>query len=132
MSQKNSAMRPGCPPCAARNALTQYRCQVCLRTFNALTNTPLRHKGQWLTYAETLRNGAGAREAARRCGVDRTTTFRWRHRFLPPPRRDQAEPIVRPFALGSGIHHEAVNLASEQHVRGGIFRIQTANAMTAA
>lgn len=82
-----------CPRCgipgAARhgiaNGLQRYRCNHCHRTFNALTGTPLaglRKKEKWLEYAEALKDGMTIEKAAKRCGVDPSTAFRWRHRFL--------------------------------------------------
>ena len=85
--------RRGCPHCDSRevvrwgqsDALPRYRCKACRRTFNALTKTPLAHlrmKEKWGTQAQALIDGVTTAEAAQRCGVDYTTAFRWRHRFL--------------------------------------------------
>jgi transposase-like protein len=85
--------RRGCPHCDSRevvrwgqsDALPRYRCKACRRTFNALTKTPLAHlrmKEKWGTQAQALIDGVTTAEAAERCGVDYTTAFRWRHRFL--------------------------------------------------
>jgi hypothetical protein len=65
--------------------LPRYRCKACLRTFNALTKTPLaklRMKDKWAAQAEAMIDGVSLAKAARRCGVHPTTAFRWRHRFL--------------------------------------------------
>jgi len=83
----------GCPHCAHHevvrwgqaSALPRYRCKACLRTFNALTKTPLaklRLKDQWATQATALIDGVSTSKAAQLCGVHYTTAFRWRHRFL--------------------------------------------------
>jgi len=83
----------GCPRCDTRevvrwgqaSALPRYRCKACLRTFNALTKTPLaklRMKNKWATQTKAMIDGASIAKAARRCGVHYTTAFRWRHRFL--------------------------------------------------
>ena len=83
----------GCPHCASRDvvhwgkasALPRYRCKGCQRTFNALTNTPLaglRMKDKWPAQAEAMIEGVSIAKAAKRCDVDDTTAFRWRHRFL--------------------------------------------------
>ena len=67
------------------NGLTRYRCRGCARTFNALTGTPLarlRKKELWSTFAASLSEGDTVKDAAGRCGVADTTSFRWRHRFL--------------------------------------------------
>lgn len=83
----------GCPHCDHRDvvrwgqasALPRYRCKACLRTFNALTNTPLanlRMKDKWTTQTEAMIDGVSLAKAAKRCDVHYTTAFRWRHRFL--------------------------------------------------
>ena len=63
----------------------RFRCKVCLKTFNSLTNCPLsklHHKEKWLLYAQCLLEGLSIRKAAKICGIDPKTSFRWRHRFL--------------------------------------------------
>jgi transposase-like protein len=68
-----------------KNDLQRYKCKSCGRNFNQLTGTPLanlRKKGRWLMFSECLRNGVSVRESASLTGVDKTTAFRWRHRFL--------------------------------------------------
>ncbi len=83
----------GCPHCACRqiarwgqaSGIPRYRCSDCRRTFNALTKTPLAHlrmKEKWVTQTEALIDGVSTAKAAKRCGVDDKTAFRWRHRFL--------------------------------------------------
>jgi transposase-like protein len=83
----------GCPHCESRDvvhwgkasALARYRCKGCQRTFNALTNTPLaglRMKDKWPAQAEAMIEGVSIAKAAKRCDIDYTTAFRWRHRFL--------------------------------------------------
>src|SRR6201994_2669839 len=83
----------GCPHCDSRDvvhwgkasALPRYRCKGCQRTFNALTKTPLaglRMKNKWPAHAEAMIDGISIAKAAKRCDVDYTTAFRWRHRFL--------------------------------------------------
>ena len=83
----------GCPHCASRDLqrwgrvsdLPRYRCRACRRTFNGLTGTPmarLRKKDRWAAQAEALIAGDSVVKAAKRCGVAKTTAFRWRHRFL--------------------------------------------------
>jgi len=86
--------KPVCPACSCAsvykwgvvNDLQRYRCKECKRTFNALTGTSmarLRKKELWLEYSQTLADSLSLTKAAERCGIDRTTAFRWRHRFLP-------------------------------------------------
>jgi transposase-like protein len=95
---------PHCPHCASRSIrpwgrsgdLKRHRCRDCGRTFTALTGTPLSglHKRDvWLAYAEALREQASVRRAAERCSIDKTTSFRWRHRFLERPREEKAEAL---------------------------------------
>ena len=87
-----------CPQCQApaeelrpwghSHGLARLRCRACGKTCNALTGTPLAHlrkREQWLRYAHALIEGASVRQAARCCGVDKNTAFRWRHRFLAAP-----------------------------------------------
>src|SRR3978361_401818 len=83
----------GCPHCNSRDVvhwgkastLPRYRCKGCQRTFNGLTKTPLagfRMKDKWPAQAEAMIDGVSIAKAAKQCGVDYTTAFRWRHRFL--------------------------------------------------
>jgi transposase-like protein len=87
-----------CPYCSSksyqkwgvRSGLQRYRCTHCHRTFNALTGTPLarlRHKEVWIDFAQDLADSKTIRESARHCKVDKSTTFRWRHRMLNNPKR---------------------------------------------
>ena len=94
-----------CPDCACErchrhgqaNDLQRFRCCACGRTFNVLTGTPLarlRHKSKWLDYLETVLDSRTVRAAAKRVGVHRNTTFRWRHRFLDRVKDDRPERLV--------------------------------------
>jgi hypothetical protein len=49
----------------------------------------LRKKEQWLAYAQAMLEGTSVAKAAQACGVDYTTAFRWRHRFLTAPATDK-------------------------------------------
>jgi transposase-like protein len=98
-----AAARSSCPRCASTRLyrhgcahdLQRYRCRDCGKTFNALTGTPLarlRERSRWLNYLDCLLGATSVRKAARIVGVHRTTSFRWRHRFLTgieeqPPKR---------------------------------------------
>lgn len=67
------------------SGLQRYRCMACKRTFNALTGTPLaglRHKDKWLSFLRTIGESLTVRRAATEVGINRKTSFRWRHRFL--------------------------------------------------
>lgn len=86
-----------CPRCSTKGAvsrgkargLRRYYCKGCGRTFNALTGTPLSGLGlkkKWLAFSETLADGDTIHESAERCGINPSTAFRWRHRFLEAAR----------------------------------------------
>jgi transposase-like protein len=91
------AAAPVCPHCqgtvlgkwGSANGLRRYRCKPCDVTFNSLTGTPLAqlHKRElWLGHGQALLDGISLRKVAARLGVDLTTAFRWRHRFLEAPK----------------------------------------------
>jgi len=82
-----------CPSCQSQrlgrwgrqSGLQRFRCRDCKKCFNVLTGTPLarlRHKDRWLDYSQALIEGLTIRKAAVRCVIAKTTSFRWRHRFL--------------------------------------------------
>jgi transposase-like protein len=78
--------------CGQASGLQRFRCLGCGRSFNALTGTPLarlRKKEHWLAYLQCVLESRTVREAARVVGVHRTTSFRWRHRFVPGAIRDR-------------------------------------------
>lgn len=89
-----------CPGCGAgqfyrhgqAHGLQRYRCTHCSRTFNALTGTPLahlRHKAKWLDYLDCMLSSSTVRRAAAEVGVNKDTSFRWRHRFLSLTKHDR-------------------------------------------
>jgi transposase-like protein len=93
-----------CPHClgihyqkwGVRSGLQRYRCRECGRTFNALSSTPLarlRHKEVWLDFLNTMMEGDSIRQSAKVCGVNKNTTFRWRHRMLNNPRHHEHEAL---------------------------------------
>lgn len=68
-----------------QNDMQRYKCKACNKTFNSLSKTPLlglRRKGHWLDYALCLQKAYSIRHAAFVCGISKSTSFRWRHRFL--------------------------------------------------
>ena len=82
-----------CPHCksarvvrnGSASGLQRYKCRGCLRTFNALSKTPLarlRMKSKWLQQQDVLLQGLSVNKAAAALEVASTTAFRWRHRFL--------------------------------------------------
>ena len=90
----------GCPRCGSgrghrcghASGLQRFRCLGCRRSYNALTGTPLarlRKRGHWLTYLQCVLDSRTVRDAARVTGVHRTTSFRWRRRFVPGAARDR-------------------------------------------
>lgn len=100
--QAHLSQHLGCPRCQGErvvrngqaNGLQRYKCRGCGVTFNALTGTPLarlRHRDKWLLQAHALDEGLSVRKAAARMRVDRSTAFRWRHRFLTLPREVKAQ-----------------------------------------
>ena len=67
------------------SGLRRYKCRECMRTFNALTGTPLaqlHRRDAWLDYARALVDRVSLRKAADRADICLGTSFRWRHRFL--------------------------------------------------
>ena len=83
----------GCPHCQHKdtyrwgttNGRQRYRCKSCEKTYNALTGTELSslHKPElWEQYCETMVESKSLRVAAKECGINLTTAFRWRHKFL--------------------------------------------------
>jgi transposase-like protein len=95
--------------------LQRFRCCQCGRTHNALTKTPLarlRKREHWLTFIQCLLDSRTVRDSARVTGVHRTTSFRWRHRFVPAAARD------RPARLSSIVEaDETYRLESQKGAR---------------
>jgi transposase-like protein len=102
--QLEQGMEKTCPRCASNHlyrwgrsaGLQRFRCRDCGKTFNVLSGTALarlRHKENWLTYSQAVIEGASVREAAARCDIDKTTSFRWRHRFLRAPANQKAKQL---------------------------------------
>lgn len=90
------SFKPSCPVCQGDRSyrwghqagLQRFRCCACKHTFTAVSRTPLarlRHKEQWLNYSAALIAGLTVRASANQCGIDKNTSFRWRHRFLALP-----------------------------------------------
>ncbi len=103
--EAHGADRLACPRCGARAAhrhghahgLQRWRCCQCARSFNALSGTPLarlREKGKWLPYLACMLDSATVRRAAARTEVHRSTSFRWRHRFLTWAKADRLVPLT--------------------------------------
>ena len=101
--------------CGFASGLQRFRCLGCRCTFNALTGTPLarlRKRERWLPYLQCLIESRTVRGAARVTGVHRTTSFRWRHRFVPGAVRD------RPSSLSTIVEaDETYRLESQKGAR---------------
>lgn len=97
--EQTAGGRP-CPHCHCHRShrhgrasgLQRFRCVNCGRSFNALTGTPLarlRKKECWLAYLQCVLDSHTVRQAAAATGVHPTTSFRWRHRFVPGAARER-------------------------------------------
>jgi transposase-like protein len=97
--------------CGQASGLQRLRCVACRRSYNALTGTPLarlRKRGHWLTYLQCVLDSRSVRAAADLTGVHRTTSFRWRHRFVPGAARG------RPPTLGAIVEADETYLLESQ------------------
>jgi transposase-like protein len=114
-----AAQGRGCPRCGCSrihrcgqaSGLQRFRCCGCRRSYNALTGTPLarlRKRGHWLTYLQCVLESRTVRDAAQVTGIHRTTSFRWRHRFVPGFTRD------RPVDLCSIVEADETYLLESQ------------------
>ena len=86
----------------------RYLCRHCRRTFSDLTATPLAYVKKpelWLEFARCMVRCETVRAAAALLGVDKDTTWRWRHRMLEA----HARPIAGEL---SGI----VEVVEQRHV----------------
>jgi transposase-like protein len=115
--------------CGRASGLQRFRCLGCGRSYNALTDTPLarlRKKERWLPYLQCVLESRTVRDAARVVDVHRTTSFRWRHRFVPGAMRD------RPAMLSAIVEADETyrlesqkgsrNLTRRPRKRGGVAR----------
>ena len=91
-----------------------------------LTGTPLarlRHKALWLHYSEMMLESFTIRKAASELGIDKNTSFLWRHRFLMSPTIQKPEHLSgvveadETFFLES--HKGEKGLSRESRKRGG-------------
>jgi len=103
--ESQNKQNASCPHCSSSSVsrwgkshgLQRYRCKECDKTFNCLTDTALsklHYKEKWLTYSQCLSEGKTIREAAKICGIDPKTAFRWRHRFLSAPAGNKNEKMT--------------------------------------
>ncbi len=80
-----TSARPMSGPWGEARGSPRYRCVECRKTFNPFTATPaagLHNRDRWPDQARALMEGESLAKAAERCGIDPSTVFRWRHRFL--------------------------------------------------
>ena len=97
--------------CGQASGLQRFRCLGCKRSYNALTGTPLarlRKREHWLAYFQCVLDSLVVRAAAAKVGVHRTTSFRWRHRFIPAAARQ------RPPVLGDIVEADETYLLVSQ------------------
>ena len=72
-------------------SLQRYSCQICGKTFNALSGTPLarlRKKELWLKYMDCMLESMTLRKTAKKLGITLKTAFLWRHRFIKEFKKD--------------------------------------------
>jgi transposase-like protein len=116
---EQAAQGRGCPHCGCvrvhrcghASGLQRYRCVQCRASYNALTGTPLarlRKREHWLAYLQCVLESLTVRAAAHRVGVHRTTSFRWRHRFVPGAHR------TRPGSLTGMVEADETYLLESQ------------------
>lgn len=92
-----------CPHCGGSGqkwgyaaGLRRYRCRACKTSFNALTKTPLaflKKREKLAAYGQAMADGLSLRKAAKRVGIDLTTSFDWRHRLLKLPAKDKPKKL---------------------------------------
>jgi transposase-like protein len=95
LAEARFAEKAVCPHCQGDGqrwgfsaGLRRYRCRSCKTTFNALTGTPLaflKKRDKLAAYGQAMVDGLSLRKAAKRCGINLTTAFDWRHRLLKVP-----------------------------------------------
>jgi transposase-like protein len=126
--------RCGCPRahrCGQASGLQRFRCLGCGRSYNALTGTPLarlRKKERWLAYLQCVLDSRTVREAARVVGVHRTTSFRWRHRFVPGAMRDRPTTLTAIVEADETYRLESQkgsrNMTRKPRKRGGVAKMR--------
>ena len=113
--------------CGQASGLQRFRCLHCRRSHNALTGTPLarlRKKECWLPYLQCVLESRTVRDAARVVNVHRTTSFRWRHRFVPGAMRNRPKTLSAIVEADETYRLEsqkgARNMARRPRKRGGV------------
>jgi transposase-like protein len=120
--------------CGHASGLQRFRCLGCGRSYNALTGTPLarlRKKECWLPYLQCVLESRTVRDAARVVRVHRTTSFRWRHRFVPGAMRDRPAMLSAIAEADETYRLESQkgsrNLTRRPRKRGGVARRRGVN-----
>jgi len=114
-----AAGTPPCPHCRCvrvhrcgeASGLQRWRCLACRRSFNALTGTPLarlRKRELWLPYLGCVLDSRTVRKAAKQVDISPSTSFRWRHRFVPGAAHE------RPAALAGMVEADETYLLESQ------------------
>jgi transposase-like protein len=113
--------------CGQASGLQRFRCLGCRRSYNALTGTPLarlRKKERWLPYLQCVLESRTVRDSAQVVGVHRTTSFRWRHRFVPGAMRDRPKTLTAIVEADETYRLESQkgsrNLTRRPRKRGGV------------
>ena len=113
--------------CGQASGLQRFRCLGCGRSYNALTGTSLarlRKKEHWLAYLQCVLESRTVREAAHVVGVHRTTSFRWRHRFVPGAMRDRPATLTAIVEADETYRLESQkgsrNMTRKPRKRGGV------------
>jgi hypothetical protein len=87
----------------------------------------LRKKELWEQYSQALSESLSLSKAAQRCGIDRSTAFRWRHRFLPRSGEQKVkcsgiteidETYFRESFKGKRVGHRPAHQRGKLNVRG--------------
>ena len=102
--QKELNEHPQCPHCksdkiihfGSANNRPRYRCKSCLRTFVCTLGTEffrLHKPEQWLDYLQSMCQSQTLEACAKKCKINLTTSFNWRHRFLKMASLDQADQL---------------------------------------
>jgi transposase-like protein len=132
--EKAAAGRP-CPHCGCvrkhrcgqASGLQRFLCLGCRHSHNALTGTPLarlRKKERWLSYLQCVLESRTVRATAQVVGVHRTTSFRWRHRFVPGAMRERPKMLSAIVEADETYRLESQkgsrNLTRRPRKRGGV------------
>ena len=127
---------PKCPRCGSKhiqgwghekNGLQRYKCMDCKRTFNPLTGTNLarmRKRERWLSFATSLNGSHSVRKAAKRCEINKNTSFSWRHRFLKSQNKSKDQSLTGIAEIDEIFLLESFkgqrDLPRDPHKRGGM------------